>query len=149
MVALQSLQGGPIHRALADQALEDHFTPGRSEPDAAAILRTVAAYFCVTKEQLFSRARGGTITWARAVCSYLMRRHTRLSFPEIARALGTPNHSTVLNSNRRVKDGLAQGLTLRWKTRVGEQEAGLRVVIDAIEREFGCAGDGNSKGQDY
>jgi chromosomal replication initiation ATPase DnaA len=56
----------------------------------------------VTGEELTGRSRHRRISLARAVIAYLARELTTLSYPEIARAMGRNNHSSVHAGARRL-----------------------------------------------
>jgi chromosomal replication initiator protein len=49
------------------------------------------------------KGRHQRVVLARSMCSYVCRKLTTLSFPEIARAMGRSNHSTVITAYRRVE----------------------------------------------
>ena len=51
---------------------------------------------------------------ARAVAMHLARQHTGMSYPEIGRALGGKNHSTVMAACTRVKTIVASGELVCW-----------------------------------
>jgi chromosomal replication initiation ATPase DnaA len=66
------------------------------------ILFEVSVRFGVSPSQLLSKDRHKSIARARHVAAWLMRQ-TGLSFPEIGRALGGRDHTTAMNSVRRVE----------------------------------------------
>jgi chromosomal replication initiator protein len=136
LVALASLAQEPITPDIARRALDDYISQQRP-PDAAAIERVVAAHFGVTREQIRSKSRDRTVSLARAITMYLIRRHTRMSFPEIGRALGNKNHSTVLMATQRMERILERDGSVLWKSLSGKHEDPLRVVLSTLERQLG------------
>lgn len=87
---------------------------GPAVPGAAGVARArrpiqisvIIAEACralqVDPSDLGGRGRHKRVVMARSLISYLARRLTTLSFPEIARALSRPNHSTVITAYQRV-----------------------------------------------
>lgn len=69
----------------------------------AEVCRTLA----VEPAELAGKTRHKRVVLARAVVTWLARRLTTLSFPEIARAIGRPNHSTVITAHNRLIKQLA------------------------------------------
>lgn len=47
------------------------------------------------------KTRHPRVVMARAIITHLARQLTTLSYPEIARAIGRPNHSTVITAFQR------------------------------------------------
>lgn len=78
----------------------------------ADIVRRVCTRLNVEPEELASRGRHERVVLARALATYLARKLTSLSYPEIARAIGRPNHSTVITAHRRLDKQIASGITL-------------------------------------
>lgn len=132
LVALASLAGEPINSNLAQLAVEDYVGRTRS-PEANEIERTCAQYFGVTVEAIRSKGRERTISLARAIAMYLIRKHTPLSFPEIGRLMGKKNHSTVLMAVRRIENVLHHNQTVEWRTASGVQEMSLQTVLEELE----------------
>jgi chromosomal replication initiator protein len=136
LVALASLTQEQITPQFARRALDEYISHSRA-PDAAAIERAVAAHFGVTREQIRSKSRDRTVTLARAITMYLVRKHTRLSFPEIGRALGNKNHSTVLMATQRMERILERDGTVTWRSLSGKHEDALRAILHALEEHLG------------
>ena len=135
LVAFSSLTKEPMHLDLARRVIED-YVAGTQPPEATDIERTVAAHFGVTREALRSGSRDRTVTHARGVTMYLIRKHTRLSFPEIGRLLGSKRHSTVLMAVRRIQSLLDHDGAVTWKTPGGEREVLARSLLDDLEQHL-------------
>ncbi|MBX3364554.1 MAG: ATP-binding protein [Phycisphaeraceae bacterium] len=71
------------------------------------IIERTCAELAVRVEELMGRGRHKRVVLARAVCVLLAREFTNQSFPEIARAMGRPNHSTVITALRRIQAQMA------------------------------------------
>ena len=72
------------------------------------IQQSVAECFGISRAELVGSSRAATPLRARQVAIYLTRELTDLSLPQIGRLYGGRDHSTVLNSLRRVEAGLDQ-----------------------------------------
>lgn len=68
--------------------------------DAGRVLAVVAEGYAVTVWELCSKDRHKCIAEARLVAYWLLRSATRFSFPEIGRALGGRDHTTVMHGVR-------------------------------------------------
>lgn len=64
----------------------------------------------VEAAELAGRGRHVRVVLARAIATWLARKLTSMSYPEIARAIGRPNHSTVITAHRRLDAQIASGL---------------------------------------
>ncbi|CAN5754147.1 hypothetical protein BH11PLA1_BH11PLA1_08170 [soil metagenome] len=101
--------------------------PGPAQARAvqmAAIIERVCTTLDVVAAELASKGRHVRVVLARAVCTLLARRLTSMSYPEIARSLGRPNHSTVITAHRRL-----------------DRQIALNVQIDGVHEPLGvlCA----------
>jgi chromosomal replication initiator protein len=76
------------------------------------IQQRVAERFGISRAELIGASRAATPLRARQVAIYLTREMTDLSLPQIGRLYGGRDHSTVLNSLRRVEAGIGADLDL-------------------------------------
>jgi chromosomal replication initiator protein len=76
------------------------------------IQQQVATRFGISRAELVGSSRAATPLRARQVAIYLTRELTDLSLPQIGRLYGGRDHSTVLNSLRRVEASLAEDAEL-------------------------------------
>ena len=136
LVALASLTKDPITLELARNSLNDHIVHTSQTPNADKIVELVSSRFDVTREQILSKSRDRTIALARAVTMYLVRKHTLMSFPEIGRALGGKNHSTVLMAVQRIERMIAEDAAITWKTTYGKHEALLNGLLEGLTQEL-------------
>jgi chromosomal replication initiator protein len=134
LAAFASLTREPLSLDLARRTVEDYVSQSTRAPDAGEIERVVAAHFGVTVDALHSGSRDRTVTQARATAMFLVRKHTRMSFPEIGRFMGNKQHSTVLMAVRRVQDALDAEGTLAWKTPSGPREVPAQELLDMLEQ---------------
>lgn len=76
----------------------------------SAIISEVCGALRVEPTDLGGKGRHKRVVMARSLITYLARKLTTMSFPEIARALSRPNHSTVITAYQRITARLdAQG----------------------------------------
>jgi chromosomal replication initiator protein len=89
------------------------------------IQQQVAERFGISRAELIGTSRAATPLGARQVAIFLTRELTDLSLPQIGRLYGGRDHTTVMNSLRRVEAKLGEDATL--STRVDE----LRTAINS------------------
>jgi chromosomal replication initiator protein len=101
--------GGAIGAALVQKAL------GSSRPVPPRPIRVplIASTVCrslgVDLSDLMGRGRHKRVVLARSLVSYLARRLTSHSYPEIARALNRQNHSTIVTACQRMERAIEAG----------------------------------------
>lgn len=83
-------------------------------PEIGAIAQLVAARFGVRLADVFSRDRHKQVTLVRHVTWWIARRVTLASFPELGRAMGNRDHTTVMAACRRVDELLEQDRERWW-----------------------------------
>ncbi|MBL1217231.1 MAG: hypothetical protein D8M59_07010 [Planctomycetes bacterium] len=92
------------------QKLLNAAVPAVNRPvQVSTIVATVADRFRMNVDRIMGSSRQRQAVLARSLCSYLARTMTQHSLPEIARALGRKNHTTVLAAVRRIEKDLAAG----------------------------------------
>jgi chromosomal replication initiator protein len=79
--------------------------PVRMEMICQEVCRTLG----VQLEEVLGRSKHARVVLARTLCTFIARKLTTMSFPEIARALGRGNHSTVVTANKRFERQIAEG----------------------------------------
>ncbi len=125
---------------------------GRGEPAAAEVLASlrersiargpvpverivaaVAAHFAITAEAIMGNGREKIVSLARAAAMHLAREHTGMSFPEIGRALGGKNHSTVIAACQRIEGMISGGRLICWNTPEGARSQAVADVLHDLE----------------
>jgi chromosomal replication initiator protein len=101
------------------------------KPDS--ILQAVCDYFGVESMDLMSGRRQRTISLARSVAMYLVRKTAKLSFPEIGQRLGKRNHSTVISACRRIDRAVQRNEPLLWTSAVGERQEEAAELLQRLE----------------
>ncbi len=100
--AYAALLREPITVAAAQQAMGDVLTE-KSDPTAEDIIEEIERFYDLDRGALCGKRRDAHTARARQIAGYLLRTMTRLSFPEIGRALGR-HHSTIMYSVDQIAD---------------------------------------------
>jgi chromosomal replication initiator protein len=97
------------------------------------ILQSVCDYFGLEHKDLMSGRRQRTISLARSVAMFLVRKTAKLSFPEIGSRMGKRNHSTVISACRRIERAVLKNEPLIWTSSVGERTEEASELIQRLE----------------
>jgi chromosomal replication initiator protein len=97
------------------------------------IMSAVCNYFGLEHKDLMSGRRQRTISLARSVAMFLVRKTSKLSFPEIGSRMGKRNHSTVISACRRIERALDKNEPLSWNSAIGEREEEATELIQRLE----------------
>jgi chromosomal replication initiator protein len=129
------LTGRPADAALAQDALGDLdrqlVAPVRPEN----ILQAICNYFGLEHKDLMSGRRQRTISLARSVAMFLIRKTAKLSFPEIGVRMGKRNHSTVISACRRIEKAAGKNERLLWTSSVGDREEEATELLQRLEEQ--------------
>lgn len=130
--AYAALTHTPMTLALAQQVLAEHIT--RTDPvvQTSDIAAAAADYFGVTVADIHSDKKDRTISLARAFSMYLTRRFTKMSYPEIGRAMGGKNHATVILACRKIEERIKGDVELKWRSRTGCRLVSAKNTLDAL-----------------
>lgn len=85
-----------------------------TQPFVMAAIDIVAEHFGVAVDKIRGRRRHRSVSRARAVAAFVLRKATSLSWPEIAAVLGGFDHSSMIAAFKRVKAALAIDAVLKW-----------------------------------
>ncbi len=123
LVAKSSL----LHRAIDIDFVRAELAvtaPRVTETGIDDIQRAVCHHFKLTERELCSKDRHKSIAFARHVAMYLCKQRLKASFPELGRAFGNRDHTTVMSAVRKVE-------ALR------ESDPEVRAHLEALERKLG------------
>ncbi|MCS6873695.1 MAG: chromosomal replication initiator protein DnaA [Pyrinomonadaceae bacterium] len=105
LIAISSLKGAPITKALAQDAIRNVVGFEESENiSIEKITKIVASHYKLTVEDLKSKNNSRHIAFPRQVAMYLCKKLTKSSFPEIGRAFGGKHHTTVIHSVEKIEN---------------------------------------------
>jgi chromosomal replication initiator protein len=107
VLAHASLTAKPLSPELIE-AVVPHGPRGQQSTPVEEIQREVSKAFGISRAELVGSTRAATPLRARQVAIYLTRELTDLSLPQIGRLYGGRDHSTVLNSIRRLEARFAE-----------------------------------------
>jgi chromosomal replication initiator protein len=137
LAAFGSLSGQPITATVAQQVLAEHIARRDPVVHNSEIVSTAAEFFGVSVSDIHSAKKDRTISLARSFAMYLNRRFTKMSYPEIGRAMGGKNHATVILACRKVENLLKTNDTLKWKTDNGWRNAPAKDALDTLLENIG------------
>jgi len=116
-----------IRRALGmDEGSAASWRP-RRPVKVEQIVDEVCRTLHVEHQELLGRGRHKRVVLARTLAAHLSRQMTTLSFPEIARAMGRPNHSTVVTACKRMQEQIARDDALDLGADTIQELSGLTV----------------------
>ncbi len=108
VVAYCRFFGKPLSVEVAQEVLKDTVREVESRLTIAVIQRRTGEHFHLSIEDLKGGARHRGVLFPRQVAMYLCRTLTDSSFPEIGRAFGGRDHSTVLRATEKIEREIAQ-----------------------------------------
>ena len=114
----ESSQGACAHRPMRIQA----------------VIERCCAALGVGHDEFIGRGRHKRVVLTRALTVMLARELTNHSYPEIARAMGRPNHSTVITAFKRIEQQIASGE--RVSLGPDQVEIDVRDLAARIRREL-------------
>lgn len=125
VIATSNLTGHPVTLEFAAETLRDLVSMADRRVSLANIQKTVADYYELTVKDLNSARRVRTITRPRQLAMALAKELTDHSYPEIGRAFGGRDHTTVLHACRKVAQLL-------------NEDASVKEDYNALKRTLGA-----------
>jgi chromosomal replication initiator protein len=95
--------------------------------------RVVCETLDMSRDLLFSKKRQWIYSYPRMLAMYLARKHTSATYSEVGKHFGNRNHSTVVAGEKRVRQWLADKITLQ----LGKRIMPVADIIEQIERKLG------------
>jgi chromosomal replication initiator protein len=102
----------PLTVELATIALQGMLI-NRRECTPESVIETVADFYSMSPEDLKGRSRSQKVVKPRQVAMYLARQETDASLPQIGKALGDRDHTTVLYGVKKISDQTERDEMLR------------------------------------
>ena len=102
--AYASLTGRQISLDLARNVLRDIITEKEKVLSLDEIIKLVAEHFQVRVSEMKSKKRTRNLVQPRQIAMYLCRHVANASFPEVGKAFGGKDHTTVLHACRQVEE---------------------------------------------
>jgi len=113
IIAYSLLEEKPITLGLTKEVLKDLLKDTKKLITVDFIQRCVAEEFGSSVQDLKTKRRNKNIVLPRQVAMYLSRELTDLSLPEIGDCFGGKDHTTVLHSYNKIKEGINKDEVLK------------------------------------
>ena len=114
IMAFQLISDTPPSITVASSAVKDITNENEPTPVLVdKIINEVCREFDVTEDEIKSKKRVESISFARQVAMYIMRELTDLSLPDIGRYFGGKDHSTVHHSIKKVETKMEMSTSFR------------------------------------
>lgn len=123
LAAKSSLTGCVVDLAFAKAEISASMPMRLERVSVEDIQRAVCHHFHLKSIDLTSKDRHKSIAFARHVAMYLCKQRLKCSFPEIGRAFGNRDHTTVMSAVRKIQELRAQ-------------DPELRAHLDALEKRL-------------
>jgi chromosomal replication initiator protein len=126
LAAKSSLTGGAVDLEFAKAEIAA-VSPARAQTTSVEdIQRVVCHHFHLRSNDLLSKDRHKSVAFARHVAMYLCKSRLKCSFPELGRAFGNRDHTTVMSAVRKIESQR-------------DRDPEVRAHIEAIERKLATA----------
>lgn len=132
MSSLVGDPGKPIGAAIVGTAVGGAARTARRPVRIADILGTVCTEVGVQTSDVLAAGRHKRVVLARTLVAALARDLTTHSFPEIARALGRDNHSTIITACQRLKRQIADNPVCTELSGPGRPSVSLADLYDRL-----------------
>ena len=103
LAAKSSLTGTPVDLAFARAEIAAASPPRANSVSVEDIQRAVCHHFHLRSIDLTSKDRHKSVAFARHVAMYLCKQRLKCSFPELGRAFGNRDHTTVMSAVRKIE----------------------------------------------
>jgi chromosomal replication initiator protein len=137
LVALRQVSGSSNGDEVGLVRVEQVFRDGSWRPRTPLQIATIVDVVCdrmvVSRAELLGTGRHRRVVTARGLVAWLARELTTMSYPEIARALGRKNHSTVHTAAARITRQLQQCHRIEVGAGGGAQR--LDELVDQLRHE--------------
>lgn len=130
---LAKVTARPIDIELAREALGDLLRHSIRLVKLDDIERVICDVLGMSRDLLFSKKRQWIYSYPRMLAMFLARKHTSATYSEVGKHFGNRNHSTVVAGEKRVRQWLADKITLQ----LGKRIMPVADIIEQIERKLG------------
>jgi chromosomal replication initiator protein len=103
LAAKSSLTGRSVDLAFAKAEINATSPPRAQMLSVEEIQRAVCHHFHLRSSDLTSKDRHKSVAFARHVAMYLCKQRLKCSFPELGRAFGNRDHTTVMSAVRKIE----------------------------------------------
>jgi len=127
LAAKSSLTGRAVDIAFARAELAQTTSHKPQLMSVEDIQRTVCHHFHIRSSDLTSKDRHKTVAFARHVAMYLCKLRLKCSFPELGRAFGGRDHTTVMSAVRKIESQR-------------DSDPQVRAHLEALEKKLADSG---------
>ncbi len=135
LIAYAALLRTRVTTDLARQVVAEAAATLPKGTDVQAIEQAVTGFFGVSPSDVRSRRKARPISLARQVTMVLARDLTDLSLSEIARALGSKHHTTVLSACQKWQRLVANGTEVTWTDRTERRTMSAEAVLEHLKQQ--------------
>lgn len=111
--AYASLTGMEISVDLAKEVLKNILQEKGEEITIESIQKAVSVHFDIKVLDINSQIRLKILSLPRQIAMYLARKYTKKSFPDIGKAFGGRDHSTVIHAVNKIEGALKEDLIIK------------------------------------
>ncbi len=113
VVAYSLLEEKQISLEMTKEILKDMVQESTKKISIDFIIKTVTEHFHINPNDIQSKRRNKNIVFPRQIAMYLSRDLTNHSLPEIGRAFGGKDHTTVLHSCKKIDNDIIKNAELK------------------------------------
>lgn len=113
IVSFSALMNKPIDMSLAKSTLNDIISSSDNIVSIDAIKNAVAKHYGITVKEIDSGKRSRNLAFPRQIAMYLSKEMTDNSFPQIGKAFGGRDHTTVLHACKKISSSLEEDAALQ------------------------------------
>jgi chromosomal replication initiator protein len=113
VIAYSLLEEKDITLTLTKDVLKDLLKEPKKLINAGQILQVVAEELGLSSQEIKTKRRNKSTVLARQIAMYIVRELTDLSLPEIGEFFGGRDHTTVLHSYNKIKEGISNNTDLK------------------------------------
>lgn len=104
LVAYTSFTNNELTDAVVDNTIESILVKNTKVITSTLIMQVVCKFFNIKVQDMTSNKRSNSVAFPRQIAMYLCREIANLSFPNIGKAFGGRDHSTVLHAYSKISN---------------------------------------------
>lgn len=114
VVAYASLTGNKITLTLAQEVLKDMVLQEKKQIDIESIQKEVAQFYGLQPSDMYVKKRNKMVVFPRQIAMFLVRELTNYSLPEIGKAFGGRDHTTVMHACQKIENSSQKDPNLKY-----------------------------------
>lgn len=113
IIATCELTNCPLTIDTATEILSNFITEKKQAVTPDLIIREIHKYYQIPIEDLLGKKRTKEIVTPRQITMYLLRHEANISFPEIGKAMGGKDHSTIMHGCKKIEADISTDQKLK------------------------------------